>query len=360
MTKKILLITGGTGGHVIPAENFAIFLQKNNINFKIILDVRGNKYLNKFRSNVSIVQASSLNGNIFEKIIGSIKLIIALFESIYLILQFKPTKVISFGSYASLSPLIACFILKKIMKIEIFIHEQNTVIGRTNKIFISFVDKIFLNFDIRRKIKFKLNKKTFVVGTPERNIKNAKIQKLFKNNKNFTIFIYGGSQGSEYLISFIKNYIKKLSKKEIKNYNFVIQCPKKLILNLSNELSYRGCNFIVKEYYNEIENILMQSSLVISRAGAGTINDLIKFKIPSVLIPLPNSKDDHQLNNAKYLEDLNLAIIIEQDNDDLNKVKDYINYVVSNDNKLKDVKNKFNKVKEVQTNELIYNLISNE
>lgn len=360
MTKKILLITGGTGGHVIPAENFAIFLQKNNINFKIILDMRGNKYLNKFRNNVFVVQSSSLNGNIFEKIIGSIKLIIAIFESIHLILQFKPAKVISFGSYASLSPLIACFILKKIMKIQIFIHEQNTVIGRTNKIFISFVDKIFLNFDIRNKIKFNLNKKTFVVGTPQRNIKDTKVEKLFKNNKNFTIFIYGGSQGSEYLIYFINNYIKKLSKKEIKNYNFVIQCPKKLISNLSNELKYRECNFIVKEYYNEIENILMQSSLVISRAGAGTINDLIKFKIPSVLIPLPNSKDDHQLNNAKYLEDLNLAIIIEQANYDLNKVKEYINDLVSNENKLKDVKNKFNKVKEIQTNELIYNLISNE
>ena len=140
----------------------------------------------------------------------------------------------------------------------------------------------------------------------------------------------------------------------------MFQCPKKLISNLSNELKYRECNFIVKEYYNEIENILMQSSLVISRAGAGTINDLIKFKIPSVLIPLPNSKDDHQLNNAKYLEDLNLAIIIEQANYDLNKVKEYINDLVSNENKLKDVKNKFNKVKEIQTNELIYNLISNE
>ena len=100
---------------------------------------------------------------------------------------------------------------------------------------------------------------------------------------------------------------------------------------------------------------------MISRAGAGTINDLIKF---IVFLPFwfrcRHSKDDHQLNNAQYLKDLNLGIIIKQGNNNYIKVKEYINNLISDEKLLKDIKNRFNKVKLKKTNELIYNLISNE
>ncbi len=359
MNKKILLITGGTGGHVIPAENFAFYLNENDIQFNIIIDHRGNKFINNFKSNVKVINASSLNGNLFYKLIGSIKLLIGLFQSIFLILYFKPKIVISFGSYASLSPLLACLLFKKIMKIRIYIHEQNTIVGRTNKFFIKFVDKIFLNFDIRNKIKKKFLKKTFIVGTPEKLSNNFKINHLFKNRNNFTISIYGGSQGSEYLVYFVINLIKNLDKNKINNFNFIIQCPNYLISNISNELKNMKCNFIINDYYKNIENILKQSSLVISRAGAGTINDLIKFKIPSILVPLPNSKDNHQFENAKFLKNLNVAIIHQQGINNFDQIKEYINDLVNN-NTINAVRRKFNNIKSVKSNELMYSLISHE
>ena len=93
-------------------------------------------------------------------------------------------------------------LFKPIYKVKIYIHEQNSIIGRTNKFFLNFSNKLFLNFDIKSKINSKFKDKIFVVGSPENNFqKNNNISN--KNSKsNFTIFISGGSQGFRICIKF--------------------------------------------------------------------------------------------------------------------------------------------------------------
>ena len=138
MTNKVLLITGGTGGHVIPAENLANFLSNHNINCNILLDPRGYKYLNNFNGKIHIINSSNLNGNLYNKLFGLINLFIGFVKSFFIILFYKPNIVISFGSYASFFPMLSCLLLKLFFKINIFIHEQNSVLGRTNSFFFIF------------------------------------------------------------------------------------------------------------------------------------------------------------------------------------------------------------------------------
>ena len=80
----ILICTGGTGGHVIPAVNFANFLIEQGYECSLILDKRGNKYATKFKGKISIFTSSHLSGNIFFKIISLIKLMIGFFQSFIL------------------------------------------------------------------------------------------------------------------------------------------------------------------------------------------------------------------------------------------------------------------------------------
>ena len=359
MKDKFLIITGGTGGHVIPAINFANYLISKNNNCKIIIDKRGYNYINNFRGKINIVHSSNLSGSFFSKILGIIILFFGFLKSFLLILTYKPNIVISFGSYASFFPMLCCVFLKPIFKIKIYVHEQNCIIGRTNKFFLKFVNKLFLNFQVKSKINNKLQSKTFMVGSPEKNTIDSKL-KIEKNfDKIFTIFIFGGSQGSEYVTNFSLNLIKILHEEKIINARYIIQCPKNMISKLSDDLKNIQSEIIIKDYYKNIDEVLKNTSIAISRAGAGSINDLINFKIPSILLPLPTAKDNHQFYNASIMSYHDVAIIVDEKTKELIRAKNYIYEIYKNPEKINSINERFDKIKVKNSNSLIYKLITN-
>ncbi len=358
MSKKYLLITGGTGGHVLPAVNLANYLNKKNINCKIIIDKRAQKYISDYRGKVHTIYSSNLSGGIFLKFFGCISLFLGFFQSFIIILFFKPNNIISFGSYSSFSPMLSSIILKSFYKMNIYIHEQNSILGRTNIFFLNFANKLFLNFNILSNLNNKLKIKSYVVGSPEKNKLN-----LFKNKTNkkkFTVFIYGGSQGSEFISKFALNLIKNIDKENIIHAKFIIQCPKHMIKFISGDLQNLKSEVIIKDYFYYIEEVLNESSIVISRSGAGSVNDLINYKIPSILIPLPFAKDNHQFYNASILQKNGLAIILDQNLNELNKAKNYIYEIYKYPYKIKSMQKNFNKIMIKNSNSLIYNLITDE
>ncbi len=360
MKKKFLLITGGTGGHVIPAKNFANYLSNKNINCTIITDKRGYKYFDNYNGKIYIISSSNLNGNIIFKIFGIFQILLGLIQSFIIIIILKPSHFISFGSYASFSPMLSCILFKPFYKFSVYIHEQNSIIGRTNKFFLNFTNKLFLNFDIKSKINSKFKDKIFVVGSPENNFKkNIKISN--KNSESiFTIFISGGSQGSEFVSNFATNLIKIIDNERIIKAKFIFQCSKHLIKKQKEKLRNIKLPIILKDFFTNIDEILDNANLAICRAGAGTIVDLINFKLPSILIPLPSSKDNHQFFNAKILAKHDLAIIIDQNSNDLDKAKRHIYETYNNSKKLESMNKKFDIIKVKNSNSLIYKLILNE
>ncbi len=360
MKKNFLLITGGTGGHVIPAKNFANYLSIKNINCTIITDKRGYKYFDNYCGKIYVISSSNLNGNIILKIFGIFQILLGLIQSFIIIFLLKPSHTISFGSYASFSPMLSCMVFKPFYKVKLYIHEQNSIIGRTNKFFLNFTNKLFLNFDIKSKFNSKFKDKIFVVGSPE-NIFKKNFNISNKNSEsNFTIFISGGSQGSEFVSNFATNLIKIIDNEKIIKAKFIFQCSKNLIKKQEEKLRNIKSPIILKDFFINIDEILANTNLAICRAGAGTIIDLINFKLPSILIPLPSSKDNHQFLNAKILAKHDLAIIIDQNNDDLDRAKRHIYETYSNAKKLESMNKKFDMIQVKNSNILIYKLIINE
>ncbi len=360
MKKKILLITGGTGGHVIPAENLANYLINQNINCALMVDKRGHKYINNFNGRIFIVNSSNLNGSILKKFFSIFILLIGFIKSFFIVLFLRPSKVISFGSYASFSPMLSCILLKPFYQFDIYIHEQNSILGRTNKLFLFFTKKLFLNFDILKGINSKYKNKTYVVGSPEKHT-----NKSYKNGERnfnglFTIFIYGGSQGSEFISNFSVNLINIIEKERKIDAKFIMQCPKKMLYKISNDLSNIKSKIIIKDFFYNIDEILQNTSLAISRAGAGSITDLINYSIPSVLIPLPNAKDNHQFHNAYIMAKEDVSVIINQEKDEIIKAKEFIYKIYQNHYKFKTINKSFDKIKVNNSNSLIYNLINYE
>ena len=129
---------------------------------------------------------------------------------------------------------------------------------------------------------------------------------------------------------------------------------------LNKGLSGSKSRIRIQSFFNKIDEVLRDTSICISRAGAGSSSDLINYKIPSILIPLPTAKDNHQYFNASILEKHNLALIIDQNKYELNKAKKYIYEIYNNNNRKKIINENFNKIKVKNSNSLIYNLILNE
>jgi len=357
---NILLITGGTAGHVIPSENLGNFLLSKNRNCVIISDKRGNNYINNFNGKLYLINSSNLNGNIIKKLIGLCSLILGFFQSLFIVLYFKPSKVISFGSYASFAPMLCCTLLKSIYKIDIYIHEQNSIIGRTNKFFLKYCNKLFLNFDIISKISIRYLSRTHVVGLPEKHLQADLSKKIKFEDQMFSICILGGSQGSEFISKFALNLIKIIEAEKKINIKFIFQSPKHLIDEIKTDLEKIQSKFIIDNYFHDVDELLENTSLMISRSGAGTIRNLIDYSIPSILIPLPSAKDNHQFENASILVKHDVAIIIDQKNINYNKAKNYIYEIYNNKKKVMLIREKLDKIKVKNSNSLIYKLIDYE
>ena len=319
-----ILIAGGTGGHIYPA--IAILYEIKNTNKVIfITDKRGYSYilndkelLNKSNFKTLVIDAISP----FKKgIINKFKFLYFFAKSfiklIYFYLKYKPKAQIGFGGYTTILP---CLIGKLFFKVEYFIHEQNAIMGRANKILEPFASKIFIPFDKIMPIKDH-NKRIFS-GTPIRKkIKSIKIKK--RNDNKLNILVFGGSLGSEFFsISLVKSFINLDKKVKQKLYifhqviNSEIERVKKLyrINNIMSE---------VKSFFPNIEKYYKNTDLIICRAGGSTIAEILHLKIPCIIIPLKNSMDNHQEINSKIINENKLGWVIDENdfkNDTLIKI----------------------------------------
>ena len=362
MTKTVVILSGGTGGHVLPSVYFGNHLIEKGYNCILITDKRGSKYTIQFLGKVKIIKASHLTGSLFFKVKGIIKLFLGFVESLTMLFILKPKASISFGSYASLPPSLASRCINIIFKIKFFIHEQNSIMGKTNKFLSKFADKVFVNFETDYSLKKEIFDKTKVVGLPteSKNINHSNNKLLNYSNKNFTIFINGGSQGSLSILSFLEKILYEFSSKELINFYFIIQCPNKYINDFEKKISKFKINYQINDFFYNIPEILKKTDIMISRCGAGTINNIIRFGIPSILIPLPSAKDNHQYLNSLIISNLGCGIIINQSNFDFKKASNYMRQIFSENDKKNVIINKLKNIKILNANKLMFEVIKNE
>ena len=311
---KILVCTGGTGGHVIPAINFANFLIDEGYECSLILDKRGNKYAKKFKGKIFIITSSHLSGNIFFKIKSLINLLLGFYQSFFLITKLRPKNCISFGGYATFMPLLTILILKLFIKINLYIHEQNSVVGKVNSFFLPYTKYIFTNFDFVNNLDEKFEYKKVYVGFPLDKKINVELLKSSKYNEKKIIFVYGGSQGAVNVIKKFLLMLNSLDYNFLINIKIIIQSPNQFFDSLNQSLKSFKVEYEIQDFFKNINEILSITDIAITRAGAGTINDLIRYRIPSIIFPLPHSIYNHQFFNAKYLADKKGAILMDEIN----------------------------------------------
>jgi UDP-N-acetylglucosamine--N-acetylmuramyl-(pentapeptide) pyrophosphoryl-undecaprenol N-acetylglucosamine transferase len=303
---KILIAAGGTGGHLSPAFALAQEVIYEKPTSKILFvtskkksDVEAVKKRNlEFRSiDVVALQCSHKFKNVF----SFAKLFLGFLKSLLLILGFKPDIVIGFGGYVSVPVMLAAFVLKR----RTIIHEQNVKPGLANSFLSYFADKFAISF--KKTEDFIRRKDLVLTGNPLRreifNIDKISALKRFNfSSDKFHILVIGGSQGS-HSINMLTVGALSIMDSSVKNKMEFIHITGKNDYNQILE-SYKrsGVSANVFPYLDDIGYAYAASDLVIARAGATTISEILSFNLPSILIPYPYARA-HQILNAKVLEE---------------------------------------------------------
>ena len=202
----------------------------------------------------------------------------------------RPSIVFGMGGYSSFPICIAASILR----IKCVIYENNLIIGKANRFLLPFTEKIFVSYKELEGIPHKYNHKIIEIGNIIReDIINSNSSEITERYDSINILILGGSQAAKVFAEELPKIFDTLKKNNIpiKIYQ---QCQEQQNGELSEFYKKNGIDFEVFNFADNIVNYYLKSNLVITRAGASVLGELVNVKIPFVAIPLPTSADNHQ------------------------------------------------------------------
>ncbi len=324
---KILFTGGGTAGHIIPIiaiirklrkiyskedlkffyvgpqdEIGSILLSHEGIKIKQVLSGKIRRYIDK----KSILQ------NLVDVLF---KIPIGILQAFFYIFFLNPDLIFSKGGFGSIPTATAGWLLR----VPIFLHESDVAPGLANKFISKFSLKIFVSFP---KTEYFPVKKTILTGNPVREKilegSKAKAKKLFQlSEEKPIILILGGSQGAQRINNKILDILAELLKNfEVlhqtgeKNFKEV-EAEAKVVITKNLEKYYHPFSFLKER---ELKHVYRACDLIIARAGAGTIFEIAAIGKPSILIPLPESAQNHQVKNAYVYAKNGACIVMEEPN----------------------------------------------
>ncbi|MBQ9730982.1 MAG: UDP-N-acetylglucosamine--N-acetylmuramyl-(pentapeptide) pyrophosphoryl-undecaprenol N-acetylglucosamine transferase [Bacilli bacterium] len=300
--RNILIIGNGSGGHFFPSLRVAEKLKDkgNNIHYVVAKNRLDSKIIKSMVFPFIELEYLGLKNNYFRFIKNQINNIKSVKRYI---INNKIDLIIGFGGGLSFS----CAVAGLILKIKVIIHEQNSILGRANKLLKNNV-LLLSSYE-------KFDKNALFVGNP------IVDQNSNKNKEYFDVIIVFGSQGSSSLNKIFDEYLKHYDGK----YRILFVC------NNSNFI-YKNKKIVRKDFVNNLKDYYCKSRLVICRAGATTLAELSMFDCKVVVIPSPYVVNNHQEKNAiKFKEKYGCQILNEKEidsliinktiNDNLNEIK---------------------------------------
>lgn len=353
---KILITGGGTGGHVFPAIAIANALKphigKENILFVGAKEKMEMEKVPKAGYNIIGLPIRGLKGKItLNNILLLFRIIISLISAIKIIRKFSPDIVVGVGGFASAPALIAA----KWLNIPIVIQEQNSVPGKVNRYIGNKANAIFTAFDSANK--YFPKQKVILTGNPVRKeitksetLHNEGRKAFGLDDKKPVLLIIGGSQGASSINNAVLNALPQWIEQEIQViWQTGIYFASKATDFVEGN-NYKGV--IVTPFIDSMEHAYGAADLVISRAGALALAEIAVSGLPSILAPYPFAADNHQVINAKEIEEFGAAVMVEDEKIELSLSK-IISELFSNKNRLNEMSQKASELAKFDADEVI-------
>ncbi len=301
-SQHIILAAGGTGGHMVPAHALSLELKRRNFEVSLITDARGTAYPALFDDVPKhIIPAATLSaGKPLTWFSGYRTLMDGRGRAERLLAQYKPAAVIGFGGYPSLPAVWAA----QRLKIPNAVHEQNAVLGRTNRWLAKHADIIALSAEETRGISDKLTDRTKITGNPVRDeiieLRDEPYPELTEDSI-FRVLILGGSQGAKILSDVVPSALSMLPTSLKRRLQVTQQCRADDIASVRQLYAQEAMSADLFTYIEDMASHLRFAHLVIARAGASTVAELTTAGRPAIFVPLPSATDNHQMYNTREM-----------------------------------------------------------
>ena len=309
--KKIIFTGGGTAGHVTPNLALIAKFQEQHWDVAYIGSQKGIE--KEIITKINIPYYAIATGKLrryfsLQNFIDPIKIFFGIFQAITLIYKLKPKTVFSKGGFVAFPVVFAAWLTR----VPVVIHESDLTIGLANKLCLPFAKKICVTFPPTVS-QIKNKHKVILTGTPIRedflngDANKGKYLCAFDDNNKKIILVFGGSLGAD----IVNKNIRKILPKILTDFNVIHICGPGKIDSNCNYISYKQFEYL----HEEFAHILAAADLVISRAGANSVYELIMAKKPNILIPLAaKSSRGDQILNANYCAENGYSELILQEN----------------------------------------------
>ena len=334
---RVVISAGGTGGHIYPALAIINKIKENEPDSEFVYIGTHNRMEKDIIPKHNIpFESIEIYGFNRKNLLKNFKTLNCYFKALKkckkIIKDFKPDVVIGVGGYVTVPVIYSA----KKLGIKTFIHEQNSIPGKANIYLSKYVDMIGVSF--KSSIKHFPEYKTIFTGNPcgenALKIKEADKKTFGLNNNKKLILVVMGSLGSSRVNELL---VKTMSSFNNKNYEILFVTGKDDYDRMKKEKF--PMNVKTVPYIENMASIMKKTDLIVSRAGASTLSEIISLKIPSILIPSPYVPNNHQFKNAKDLINKKAALLIEEKDLKGDILVRTIDSVINDDLKLKEISN---------------------
>lgn len=309
---KIMIMAGGTGGHIFPglAVAEALINKQWTVEWMGTADRMEAQIVPANNIKLHFIDIKGARGKGLLGKLGSLRrLLTAILQARKTLKSVQPDVVLGMGGYASGPGGIAA----RMLGIPLIVHEQNAIFGLTNRFLAKIAKRVFTGFECAQNpTQARAPAQTHWVGNPVRKAFFDIKPLTSSTERAFRILITGGSLGAQALNEKLPSIINKLGKQY--PIEVVHQCGKQKVASVAEYLAPVKAE--VKEFIEDVASMYAWADIVICRAGALTVAEVAAAGRPAIFVPLPIAVDDHQTENAKALQKNDAAFIVQQENID--------------------------------------------
>ena len=352
---RVVISAGGTGGHIYPALAIINKIKKEEPDSEFLYIGTHNRMEKDIVPKLNIpYEGIEITGFKRKLTLDNVKTVVNFLKAkkpcVKLVREFKPDVVIGCGGYVTVPVILA----GKKLGYKTFIHEQNSVVGLSNKYLSKYADKVGVSFESTLS-EFPKNK-VVLTGNPcsEKAIatKSADLSEYGLTNDKKLVLIVMGSLGSKTINDKMIDYVYAFRNK---SYQVIYVTGNDYYDKVKNRVF--PDNVKVVPFIQNLPAVMKCADLMVSRAGASTISEITALGIPTVFIPSPYVTNNHQYKNAMDLVKKDAALILEENNLTKNNFIKTVDDILDNDDEYNKIKTNISKLGITDSSSRIYNIL---
>ena len=303
----VMIMAGGTGGHVYPALAVADELRARGVPVVWLGTRKGieSKLVPEAGIPVEWLGVTGLRGkSLMTLVLAPLNLVLACSQALRILIRLKPCAVLGMGGFVSGPGGLMAWLLRR----PLLIHEQNAVPGFTNRLLSKIASRVMEAFP------GSFAHKALHVGNPvRRSITTlpSPQQRMKQREGALRLLVFGGSLGAARLNEVVPQALARLASQQ--SFEVRHQAGPKNIEQARSNYAKLNVQARVDAYIDDMAEAYSWADIVVCRAGAMTIAELAAAGVASILVPYPYAVDDHQTSNARYLADADAAFLVSQD-----------------------------------------------